>query len=903
MSEPYIPLQLIDAGAASEVFVARPAGGEGRVALRHLRGDTRRDTRLAREWLEIGRALRPMDHPGLVRVLDAGAGEEPWIATELLAGENLRWINRRMIGRGERAPVALAVHVARAVADALAYLHEGRGGAALIHRAVVPGKIFLCDDGAVKLLAPAPTPTLSGSTLAADEGQQERRRFTSPEAAQGAPATPGSDLWQLGVCLHELLTGKPLFTGRTDLEVLREVLGGDVPTLAAGREDAPAPLVDVIARLLTRDAAARYPDARALAHDLERVGVPEREGREAVLAAFADEDELDDAEVTALHARPAAPPTVELAPPSPAAAWEERSDVFGEELSDHFDLRTNLMPAPTFAAPPAARVDGPSTPDTVTTGERPGVAARGQDAPAQVPAAPAQRPEPPTPRPMSPPPTAAFTAIGPAPEEAPPIPERVGGFRVERPIDPVEPWARYVVVDDDGRKLVVWERELDASSAAERDRQLDTLASLDTPLIAQPTARGYDEGRYFVGYRRIPGAALETLMRGTGDQPAALCVLVLRDVLGALALAHGAGLVHGSVRPRTVRLSADGRAVVHGLGLGFDAPVSDEDALRRCAYASPEQCGGRRGTPASDLYQCGALLHEMLTGVPPFVRATAPETRAAILGARPSSLLAHAFGVPWTLADLHLRLLAPAPADRYASVDEALVDLGPLLDTVTAATSGGLARYLKGPAAAHTRLSQQHATAEVHVARELLEETPPRHPAAALAFLRAAHLDPANDEAAALLRRTLARAGFSADDGHLDPRLRELEDELARSPDDTRLLAALVQTARRERRLPELARYLHEYARAAPDDADAQRALLALRPSHPGAPFASLLRDAARKTRPRQPAPPTHAAPPPSRNVGVARDAPAGGDRLPWVMAGIAALLALLALLFFLADR
>ena len=151
-------------------------------------------------------ALRQLDHPGIVQVLDAGATEDGqfYIATELIEGCDLH----RLL-QVERLAPERALHIGECVAAALEHAH-GRG---IIHRDLKPANVLTGRDGVVKLVdfslarltnveAPQVSVTRDGTTFGTPY-------YLAPELMRGTPASAASDLYALGVMLYEMLTGAP----------------------------------------------------------------------------------------------------------------------------------------------------------------------------------------------------------------------------------------------------------------------------------------------------------------------------------------------------------------------------------------------------------------------------------------------------------------------------------------------------------------------------------------------------------------------------------------------------------------------------------------------------------------------------------------------------------------------
>lgn len=94
--------------------------------------------------------------------------------------------------------------------------------------------------------------------------------YMSPEQAEGLPAEPRSDVFSLGVVLYEIIAGAPPLHGLEPEAILGKLRKGELPPLAERQPEAPAELVAIVARALAMEPARRYPDARALAADVER---------------------------------------------------------------------------------------------------------------------------------------------------------------------------------------------------------------------------------------------------------------------------------------------------------------------------------------------------------------------------------------------------------------------------------------------------------------------------------------------------------------------------------------------------------------------------------------------------------------------------------------------------------
>ncbi|HEX5134272.1 MAG TPA: serine/threonine-protein kinase, partial [Thermoanaerobaculia bacterium] len=225
-------------------------------------------TRFERE----ARAIAALSHPNLLAIYDFGAdGGVSFAVTELLHGETLR----AALAAGGM-PWRRAAEVGAALADGLAAAHS-RG---IVHRDLKPDNVFLTSEGRVKILdfglarwvrdeaggdptsAPTtPDPTRPGTVLGTVG-------YMSPEQVRGEPTTGSSDVFAFGCVLHEMLTGRPAFTGATAFERMAAILRDEPPPPSRLAPDVPAELDRIVAACLQKSAARRPGSAGELAAQL-----------------------------------------------------------------------------------------------------------------------------------------------------------------------------------------------------------------------------------------------------------------------------------------------------------------------------------------------------------------------------------------------------------------------------------------------------------------------------------------------------------------------------------------------------------------------------------------------------------------------------------------------------------
>ncbi len=272
-------------GGMALVFRGKQPGGE-EVAIKVLpaaqaASDEASRVRFRRE-IEVARTL---DHPNLVKVLDAGEEKATlYYVMELVQGTALD----KYLETVGLPPFDHAVHVVKGVCRGLAYLHEQ----GLVHRDLKPGNIFLMGDppeailGDFGLLKP----------LGADDLTQTNERvgtpaYMSPEQFKGLELGPGSDIYQLGVLLYRLLAGRVPFMDPNFFKLGVMHMTKVPPRPRSVNPGIPPELEEAILRCLEKAPEARYPDAGALARDLNRYFVRKEVAKaraEGDAGAFAD---------------------------------------------------------------------------------------------------------------------------------------------------------------------------------------------------------------------------------------------------------------------------------------------------------------------------------------------------------------------------------------------------------------------------------------------------------------------------------------------------------------------------------------------------------------------------------------------------------------------------------------
>jgi eukaryotic-like serine/threonine-protein kinase len=211
-------------------------------------------------FFQEAKAAGGLNHPNLITIHDVGReGDVAYMAMELLEGTELR----EMMSRG-RQPLPFALEVVAQVADGLAHAHEH----GVVHRDIKPANIMIMRDRRAKIMdfgiarvRVSDIRTQTGAILGSP-------RYLSPEQATGQPTDLRSDVFSLGVVLHELAAGEPPFSAATVAQLLQHIANAVPRAPSASNPAVPAVLDLIVAKALEKRPDDRYQSAAELARDV-----------------------------------------------------------------------------------------------------------------------------------------------------------------------------------------------------------------------------------------------------------------------------------------------------------------------------------------------------------------------------------------------------------------------------------------------------------------------------------------------------------------------------------------------------------------------------------------------------------------------------------------------------------
>ncbi len=253
----YRVVQLVGAGGMANVYEVIDTGdGDATRALKVLPYDYIRDRAMLARFRREAEDTKLLDHPNVMPTLASGEDVGDNFLVMPLATGWPRLDGTRALDASQLAhpvPLADVFAIGKQVAEALHYVHD-KG---IIHRDLKPRNLLLDEDRRVRLsdfgvarTADAMTLTMTGLGIGTPE-------YMAPEQLDGADPEPAADLYGLGAVLYELLAGAPPFTGKSPLAVMHAVASKPVPDPRTARPETPAPLAQLVKRLLAKDPTKR----------------------------------------------------------------------------------------------------------------------------------------------------------------------------------------------------------------------------------------------------------------------------------------------------------------------------------------------------------------------------------------------------------------------------------------------------------------------------------------------------------------------------------------------------------------------------------------------------------------------------------------------------------------------
>lgn len=322
----YTLLDRIAVGGMAEIFLARQAGLEGfekTIVIKRIRPHLSKQASFVKMFLNEAKLAAQLNHPNIVQIYDLGKiNESYFIAMEYIFGRDMRRIIPKADTKEIPFPMVYALKIASSVCEGLFYAHQKAdiygNPLNIVHRDITPENIFVSFDGTVKVLD-------FGIAKAANQIEQTKAgeikgklSYMSPEQCMGKPLDCRSDIFSLGTVLYEWLTGFKLFTGESEVAILKNITEGKIYKPSYFKSDIPDAVEAILMKSLEKDRDKRYQTAWEMQYDLDQfLSQNEFTPSNIHLSNFLRQLFLDEMEDEKARLAQAAPALDSSAPPPP----------------------------------------------------------------------------------------------------------------------------------------------------------------------------------------------------------------------------------------------------------------------------------------------------------------------------------------------------------------------------------------------------------------------------------------------------------------------------------------------------------------------------------------------------------------------------------------------------------
>lgn len=282
----YQIVERIAAGGMAEVYRGESAGIEGfrkKVAIKRVLPKLSQNREFIHMFLDEARLCAYLSHSKCVQVFDIGqAAGAHFIVMEFVDGADLQGVLEHLQRRQQQLPVEVACLIAMHVCEGLAYAHDATDHQGqplgIVHRDISPHNVLMTRFGEVKLVDFGLAKASSHLTAEEEDIVKGKFGYLAPEVTHGQGADRRVDIFAAGILLWEMLAGRRLFKGETDLETFKQVQAAVIPDMRQIRGDVSDDVAYVLSKSLARDREQRYQQAGDFAKDLatvlQRLGKP-----------------------------------------------------------------------------------------------------------------------------------------------------------------------------------------------------------------------------------------------------------------------------------------------------------------------------------------------------------------------------------------------------------------------------------------------------------------------------------------------------------------------------------------------------------------------------------------------------------------------------------------------------
>lgn len=276
----YRLLRKLAQGGMAEIFLAQDAKGKI-CAIKRILPHLAHEESFIRMFIDEARIVSHLDHPNIAGVYDQGKVDGYYfIAMEFVQGHSLLAVSERAKQVKMPLPRGLLAYVVAELLAGLGCAHSARDGKGrhlgIVHRDVTPQNVLISYDGEVKLVDFGVAKARARLTQTEAGFTKGKLSYMSPEQARGEELDGRSDLFSVGIILHEITTNGRLFNKEGPGGILGAIVNDPIPRPSMKVRNYPGELEDVVMRALDKDVDTRYQSAEEMRDALMRYARRER---------------------------------------------------------------------------------------------------------------------------------------------------------------------------------------------------------------------------------------------------------------------------------------------------------------------------------------------------------------------------------------------------------------------------------------------------------------------------------------------------------------------------------------------------------------------------------------------------------------------------------------------------
>ncbi len=259
----YELVEFIGKGGMALVYRAIDRRTGHSVAVKILRPEYNQDAEFSSRFEREATAASRMSHHNIVNLLDVGQdGDIRYLVMEYVNGQTLKDVIRQ---KGALSP-QVAAQIGIRILSALQHAHNN----GIIHRDIKPQNILMDAEGHIKVADFGIARVAGANTISTDDSVMGSVHYFSPEQAKNENVTFASDLYSVGVCLYEMMTGQPPFDGETPVSVALQHINAVPRPMRELKPDIPPSMERVVQKAMEKRPEKRYQNALEMAQDLQR---------------------------------------------------------------------------------------------------------------------------------------------------------------------------------------------------------------------------------------------------------------------------------------------------------------------------------------------------------------------------------------------------------------------------------------------------------------------------------------------------------------------------------------------------------------------------------------------------------------------------------------------------------